>query len=419
MLRSGPAAPRAVRRPRPATPVRALQRIDDRVDLAGAPRASVPRCARRAASGTSLPGRAARARAHAASPRSPCSVSRSRASEPALVLERLHVASRPSRDARRAAPRARCGAPRPLDDRAGQAEPGRDLERQAAARRPVVQPIGRRERLGVEAEPAGDHAVGRRRIRLQRVVVRRRNHRRAARAEVIDDRHRRARRLRPDRCRRRLRRAAPAPAASSAASIATMLAMWPENVLRLAAIDCSSPMSANTDAEHRQLRCRPPPGISRPACAISASSPAVFSATVLPPVFGPVMTSTRDRRNQQDVDRHRRRSARSHVPARRSRRSLASGPRSLRTHQVTLQRRNQQRMSRGAQLEPAVGRDRRARCRRPASRSARAPAGRRARSPPRPSAPDRRRGGGTRRSARAGCDGPPPLPAARARRCRC
>ena len=29
-----------------------------------------------------------------------------------------------------------------------------------------------------------------------------------------------------------------------------------------------------------------------PACAIAASSPAVFSATVLPPVFGPVITST-------------------------------------------------------------------------------------------------------------------------------
>ena len=47
----------------------------------------------------------------------------------------------------------------------------------------------------------------------------------------------------------------PAPASSSstsagsasALSIATMLAMWPENVLRLSAIDCSSPMSAKTD----------------------------------------------------------------------------------------------------------------------------------------------------------------------------
>ena len=47
----------------------------------------------------------------------------------------------------------------------------------------------------------------------------------------------------------------PAPASSSstragvcsAPSIATMLAMWPEKVLRLFAIDCSSPMSAKTE----------------------------------------------------------------------------------------------------------------------------------------------------------------------------
>jgi hypothetical protein len=63
-----------------------------------------------------------------------------------------------------------------------------------------------------------------------------------------------------------------------------------ENVLRLAEIDCSSPMSANT---HRNTgRGALLGGICRPACAISASRPAVFNATVLPPVFGPVMTIT-------------------------------------------------------------------------------------------------------------------------------
>ena len=75
-------------------------------------------------------------------------------------------------------------------------------------------------------------------------------------------------------------------------SISTMFAMCPEKVLRLAAIDCSSPMSANTD---RNTGTREPAaaGMCRPACAISDSSPAVFSATVFPPVFGPVMTSAR------------------------------------------------------------------------------------------------------------------------------
>ena len=46
-----------------------------------------------------------------------------------------------------------------------------------------------------------------------------------------------------------------------------------------------------------------------PAWAISASSPAVLSATVLPPVFGPVMSSTRDGGASSDVHRHRRRGA--------------------------------------------------------------------------------------------------------------
>ena len=62
------------------------------------------------------------------------------------------------------------------------------------------------------------------------------------------------------------------------------------NVLRLAAMDCSSPMSANTDLNTGTLESGSA-GTCRPACAISASRPAVLSATVLPPVLGPVMSS--------------------------------------------------------------------------------------------------------------------------------
>ena len=71
-----------------------------------------------------------------------------------------------------------------------------------------------------------------------------------------------------------------------------MLLRCPENVLRLAAIDCSSPMSANTD---RKTGSREPSaaGTCRPAWAMRASSPAVLRATVLPPVFGPVTMSAR------------------------------------------------------------------------------------------------------------------------------
>ena len=70
-----------------------------------------------------------------------------------------------------------------------------------------------------------------------------------------------------------------------------MLAMCPENVLRLASIDCSSPMSAKSDW-NTGTREPSAAGMRSPAWAISASSPAVLSATVLPPVFGPVTSST-------------------------------------------------------------------------------------------------------------------------------
>ena len=92
----------------------------------------------------------------------------------------------------------------------------------------------------------------------------------------------------------------PAPTSSSSTSagsarprsIDTTLVMCAENVLRLAEIDCSSPMSAKRLLKTGSLvplsagRCSP-------ACAIAANSPAVFSATVLPPVLGPAMISTR------------------------------------------------------------------------------------------------------------------------------
>ena len=68
--------------------------------------------------------------------------------------------------------------------------------------------------------------------------------------------------------------------------------MCAENVLRLAAIDCSSPMSAKIDLNG--VNWLPgSTGIRSPACAITASRPIALSATVLPPVFGPEITSAR------------------------------------------------------------------------------------------------------------------------------
>ena len=248
-----------------------------------------------------------------------------------------------------------------------QAEPRRDFEREAAARaiRTSADTSARRSR--VEAEARRRHALGRRRIRLQRVEVRRRHHHRAAPPEVIDDRHRRARRPRSGRCRCRPRRAARAPASPASSSIATMFAMWPENVLRLVG---NRLLVADVGEHDRNTgTCVPSAaGISSPACAISGSSPAVFSATVLPPVFGPGDQQHPRRRNQQDVDRNH--------PA---------------------PRLNQQRMPR--RLAARAGRRPKspARCRRWPSSSAPWPAARRASWPHRPCAATPRRDAGTRR----------------------
>ena len=75
-----------------------------------------------------------------------------------------------------------------LDNRRGHPEPRRNLEREAASRRAVHQAIRRREGVGVEAEGGARHTVDRRRVGLQRVVMRRRHDERAARLEKVDDR---------------------------------------------------------------------------------------------------------------------------------------------------------------------------------------------------------------------------------------
>ena len=69
-----------------------------------------------------------------------------------------------------------------------------------------------------------------------------------------------------------------------------ILVICHEKVLRLAAIDCSSPMSAKIERNTGSLASAA--GTNNPACAINAVRPAVFSATVLPPVLGPVIRST-------------------------------------------------------------------------------------------------------------------------------
>ncbi len=73
-------------------------------------------------------------------------------------------------------------------------------------------------------------------------------------------------------------------------SIDFKLSMCAENVERSAAMDCSSPISASTRSKiPSRADCA---ATGMPDCAASTARPTVFSATVLPPVFGPLMTST-------------------------------------------------------------------------------------------------------------------------------
>ena len=112
----------------------------------GAHHAVDRRFARRAGAGTSLRGCAAPARAPAAWSLRLRAAAPFARGQPPLVFERLDVPL----DLRQvlgelglASAAVRPGA---VDDRVGQAEPRRDFEREAAARRTVVQPVGRRER---------------------------------------------------------------------------------------------------------------------------------------------------------------------------------------------------------------------------------------------------------------------------------
>ena len=77
------------------------------------------------------------------------------------------------------------------------------------------------------------------------------------------------------------------------------LLMCAENKAGLAAMDCASPMSAKTV----QTREAEPisPGVA--SLRHQRKEPAVFNATVLPPVFGPVISGTRFGGSKADVNR--------------------------------------------------------------------------------------------------------------------
>ena len=73
-------------------------------------------------------------------------------------------------------------------------------------------------------------------------------------------------------------------------NIETVFVICDENVDKLCSILCSSPISANI-LSYTHILVPKSAGICRPLCVISANRPTVFIVTVLPPVFGPVMTN--------------------------------------------------------------------------------------------------------------------------------
>ena len=151
------------------------------------------------------------------------------------------------------------------DHRLVQAEPTGDFERQTPPGASVRQLVGRLERRQIETKGGARHTAGRGGVRLQLIVVARGDHRGAAAAEVIHDRHSQrasfnrigagSHLVEQHQRRRRQSR-----------SIDAMFLMCAENVLRLASIDCSSPMSANsernTGSREPSLRRNAQPGLS-------------------------------------------------------------------------------------------------------------------------------------------------------------
>ena len=83
-----------------------------------------------------------------------------------------------------------------------------------------------------------------------------------------------------------------------------MLRRCAEKVERLISIDCSSPTSASTWSNTGSVASTA--GGRRPDWWSSAARPSVFSATVLPPVFGPLTTSTRRSPSSRSIGTARR-----------------------------------------------------------------------------------------------------------------
>src|SRR5712692_240816 len=176
-----------------------------------------------------------------------------------------------------------------LHHRLGQAEAPGDFDAAREARHADEQPVGGPQVGLVEFYRGVEHAWRRRGVCLQRswcvvASVRQRRLRNSSRSATAS--------AEPS------SGAVPVPISSAstsecsvaASSILFRFSMCDENVERSAAMDCSSPISTSTRSNSGSSARSAATGM--PDCAASAASPTVLSATVLPPVLGPLITST-------------------------------------------------------------------------------------------------------------------------------
>ena len=238
----------------------------------------------------------------------------------ALALGRLALARRrrarpppPRRAApRSAAARASTVRARVRDDVGVEPEPLRDLKRVRRARPAERDPVERRVRVGVEARRRVRDAVGRARPLLQLGVVRR--HERQPRLL--------ARAARASACASAEPSTGSVPAASSSSSTSERSVGRVEDRDDVARrgrrrsrgssrSTARSPMSASTWSKTGSAAVSA--GGRSPDWWSSAARPSVFSATVLPPVFGPLIDE-RAQVAELEVDRHGRRRVEQRMP---------------------------------------------------------------------------------------------------------
>src|SRR5262249_36820997 len=165
-----------------------------------------------------------------------------------------------------------------------------DREREAVADGVVVEVVARRAAGGVEVEGGHLERRLRERERLHLREVGGEDEQRPAREEVGEDADRERGSLDGIGAGARLVEQHETAGTRGAGYGGEGLGVTGEG--RDVALDAAAPLPDSAAWKHGR-RLPSAAGTKRPACAMSAHSPTVLSATVLPPAFGPVMASPR------------------------------------------------------------------------------------------------------------------------------